>query len=293
MNQPLDLDACAAALEETGKYRVLRKITIPTAQPEPPPKADERIALVLDTETTGLDPALDEVIEVGAIAFTYSDDGRIGRVIGLFEGLREPSVPITTEITAITGISPEMVRGKTLDQQSLEQLIESSDVIIAHNAGFDRPFCERISPSFATKHWACSATEVPWRTLGFEGIKLAYLLYQSGFFHDGHRALDDAVALMQVLAGQGPEKVTPLARLLESARKPTMRIELEAPYELRMELRKRGYRWKPRSAQTGGVWRIEVDVDQADQEVRFAESRKIPSRSISVTKMTALNRFKD
>lgn len=292
MDNQLDLDACVAALEDTGEFRVLRKIAIPSPELRNA-KPNERVALALDTETTGLDPALDEVIEVGAVAFTYADDGRIGSVIGLFEGLREPSVPITEEITAITGISSDMVRGKSLDLQALQQLIENSDVIIAHNAGFDRPFCERISPLFAAKHWACSATEVPWRNLGFEGVKLAYLLYQSGFFHDGHRALDDAVALMNVLAGNDSQDTTPLARLLESARKPTTRIELEAPYELRMELRKRGYRWRPKSAQAGGVWRIEVDVDRADQEVAFAESRKIRSDLIRVTKMTALNRFRD
>jgi DNA polymerase-3 subunit epsilon len=292
VDDQLDLDACATALENTGVFRVLRKIAVPSPELGPI-KPNERVALALDTETTGLDPALDDVIEVGAVAFTYTDDGRIGSVIGLFEGLREPTVPITEEITTITGISPDMVRGKSLDLQALQQLIESSDVIIAHNAGFDRPFCERISPLFATKHWACSATEVPWRNLGFEGNKLAYLLYQCGFFHDGHRALDDAVALMHVLAGHHSQDRTPLALLLESARKPTMRIEIEAPYELRMELRKRGYRWKPRSELRGGIWRIEVDFERAAQEFAFAESRKIPSNVIRVTKMTALNRFRD
>ncbi len=272
---------------------MLRKITMPSAQRRPVLEPGDRVALVLDTETTGLDPALDEVIEVGAVAFIYTDEGHVGPVVGLFQGLRQPSVPITAEITALTGITPDMVREKSLDLGALEGLVEKSSVIIAHNASFDRPFCERISPSFATKHWACSATEVPWRTLGFEGIKLAYLLYQSGFFHDGHRALDDAVALMHVLAGQNPHQTTPLGWLLEAARKPTIRVELEAPYELRLELRRRGYRWKPRSAQSGGIWRIEVDANRADEEVAFAHSRQISTRSIAITKLTALNRFRD
>jgi DNA polymerase-3 subunit epsilon len=36
----------------------------------------EKIAVILDTETTGLDHTRDEVIELGMIAFTYDEEGR-------------------------------------------------------------------------------------------------------------------------------------------------------------------------------------------------------------------------
>ncbi len=59
----------------------------------------EKIAVILDTETTGLDHTRDEVIELGMVAFVYDEEGRIGNVIGTFNGLREPGVPISPEIT--------------------------------------------------------------------------------------------------------------------------------------------------------------------------------------------------
>ncbi|MGG2479144.1 3'-5' exonuclease, partial [Rhizobium sp. BR5] len=81
----------------------------------------------------------------------------------------------------------------------LTSLIAHADLIIAHNAGFDRPFCEAFSPIFRDKAWACSVSEIDWSARGFEGSKLAYLIGQSGYFHDGHRAVDDCFALLEVL----------------------------------------------------------------------------------------------
>src|SRR5215211_1508916 len=94
-----DREAAARMLEATGDYRVLRRL-----QPRPIAKVrrlvqGEKIAVIVDTETTGLDHAKDEVIELGMVAFTHDEQGRIGDVIGTFNGLREPSVPIGPEIT--------------------------------------------------------------------------------------------------------------------------------------------------------------------------------------------------
>jgi hypothetical protein len=52
-----------------------------------------------------------------------------------------------------------MVAGRSIDISALKALIDPADLIIAHNAGFDRPFCEAFSPIFAGKAWACSNAE--------------------------------------------------------------------------------------------------------------------------------------
>src|SRR3712207_8906609 len=44
----------------------------------------------------------------------------------------------------------------------------------------------------------------PWSEFGYEGSKLGYLLAECGWFHQGHRAVDDCHALLEVLT-------TPLA----------------------------------------------------------------------------------
>lgn len=114
----------------------------------------------MDTETTGLQHARDEIIEIGAVAFTHDNDGAIGDVVGVYSGFRQPSEPIPTEITRLTGITDDMVAGHDIDLDALHALIEPEDLIIAHNAAFDRPFCERLSPVFVSKTWACDRDPV-------------------------------------------------------------------------------------------------------------------------------------
>lgn len=67
------------------------------------PGQDVRIGVLLDTETTGLDHAKDEIIELGMVKFDYTSDGRIVGVRGTFSALNEPSAPISAEVTALTG----------------------------------------------------------------------------------------------------------------------------------------------------------------------------------------------
>lgn len=156
-----DAEAAANRLEDSGDYRVLRRLV-----PRPIVAREDNtfpyLAVLVDTETTGLQHARDEVIEIGAVAFTYDSDGRIGDVVGVYSGLRQPMAPIPPEITRLTGITDEMVVGQEIDIAALDALIEPADLVIAHNARFDRPFCEKLSPVFVPKAWACSVSEICW-----------------------------------------------------------------------------------------------------------------------------------
>ena len=149
----------ARTLEESGNYRVLRKLT---ARPIATVRRPEfsRLGVILDTETTGLNHRSDEIIEIGAVAFTFDDGGGIGDIVGIYGGLQQPSRPIPSEVTRLTGITDAMVEGQVIDIQPLADLIEPADLIIAHNAGFDRPFCEAFSTIFAGKAWALSLIHI-------------------------------------------------------------------------------------------------------------------------------------
>jgi hypothetical protein len=92
-----------------------------------------------------------------------------------------------------------------------------------------------------------------------------------GLFYQAHRAVDDCQALLEVLASELPGAKRPtLAVLLERARRKTMRIWAEqSPFDLKDELKKRGYRWSD-----GADGRLESwyrDVDEQDQagEIEF------------------------
>lgn len=134
----LDDETMAHHLEDTGRYRILRKIEPPRIAPNPRPEFP-RYGVIIDTETTGLNHRADEIIEIGAVAFNFNDIGEIGDVTGVYGGLQQPMNPIPAEITRLTGITDEMVAGQIIDAAALRKLVALADLVIAHNAGFDRP----------------------------------------------------------------------------------------------------------------------------------------------------------
>ncbi|GLS34891.1 hypothetical protein GCM10010869_04790 [Mesorhizobium tianshanense] len=220
----------------------------------------------------------------------------IGDVVGVFSALRQPSGSIPAEITRLTGITDEMVAGQTIDLVALDALIEPADLIIAHNAGFDRPFCEHLSPSFIPKPWACSVTEIRWADHGFEGNKLGYLVGQSGLFHDGHRATDDCHALLEILARPiASGDVTPFAELYAASQRLRVRVWAEnSPFEMKDHLKARGYRWSDGSDGRPKAWWTEIAEVTLDDELRFlrGDIYRWPEAEPLMQRLSAADRFK-
>lgn len=291
-----DLSQMAQALDNSGDYRVLRRLV--PREVITPTSADQQIkvGVLFDVETTGLDAKTDEVIELGMVKFTYCPDGRVAHVIDYFGSLNEPANPIPAEITTLTGITNDMVAGKRIDDDAVSAFVVDANIVIAHNANFDRKFAERYWPEFEHKHWGCSATEIDWRAHGFEGSRLGYLLVGAGLFHTAHRAVDDCRALLEVLAMPLTRTERPaLASLLDHARRNTVRIWAEgAPYDLKDELKKRRYRWNDGSDGRPRSWHIEIDEDSLDVEMKFLR-QEIYRRDVEllVQSVTALTRFSD
>lgn len=265
-----EFEVMAQALERSGGYRVLRRLA-PLAHREPPAGVQIRQGLFVDTETTGLDAASDEIIELAMVPFTYGVDGEIYAVGEAFQQLRQPAKPIPPAVTAITGIDDAMVEGQVIDPEAVAAFAAPAALVIAHNAAFDRKFLERYSEVFNTKPWACSMSEVDWAGEGYEGAKLAYLASSAGFFYERHRATHDCLAALELLARVHPVSGrTGLAKLLDRARTPTWRIWAEnSPFDLKDRLKARGYRW---NAEAGGgprAWYIDVAESAREAEIAF------------------------
>jgi DNA polymerase-3 subunit epsilon len=213
-----------------------------------------------------------------------------------FQGFQESSQPISAEIAKITGIDQSMVAGRHLDREAVEFMVSNVDIVIAHNAGFDRKFLERLNQSFVTKPWGCPATQVDWKAEGFEGTRLGYLLYRAGYFYDQHRALNDCYAAIELLSTTLPVSGKPaLQVLLENARAVTWQIWANhAPLDLKEQLKKRGYSWSPGDNGTQRAWYIDVIQEQRDSEIAFLHSEIYRyDAPVTTKRIDAYDRFSD
>jgi len=285
----------ALALEASGDYRVVRRLR-PRPGHLPGPETPVRYGLVVDVETTGLDARQHEIIELAMTPFSYGLDGTVFMVGESFQGLRQPAVPIPPDITAITGITNEMVAGCWIDPAEVARLAAPASLVIAHNAAFDRRFLERFSDVFSTKPWGCSLSQIDWAAEGFEGTKLAYLAQAAGFFYDRHRATHDCLATVELLASLLPRSgVTGLSRLLNAARMPSWRIWAEnSSFDLKDRLKARGYKWNGDPGPQPRAWYIDVPDGQREAELHFLRT-EIYQREIDllVRRIDAHDRFSD
>lgn len=288
------LEVLATHLEATGNYRVLRRLQVASGNFIPMPYMNR--AIFLDVETTGLDAVQDEIIELAMVPFWYDDFDRIAGVGAPLIGLREPSRPIPEEVTRLTGITPAMVAGQSIDPASVA-LFASNSLVIAHNAGFDRRFLERFCPALASNPWACSMSEIPWAANGFESTKLSLLGLAHGFYYHGHRAVHDCYAGIEILARALPigSSESALKTLLGSARSTTWRCWADnSPFDKKDLLKARGYRWADGSDGRPKAWWIDLNETNFHGEMGYLRDA-IYGRSVrvSTSAMNAFNRFSD
>ena len=240
-----DINRFAEIQANPSRFRLLEQIPL-SAEDLYPIKlretvGDEIALALLDFETTGFTPGRDEVIELGLVQVAYSPSlEKITEIIEITSQLECPKQTISELITSITGISNEMVAGKRIDDAHVARIVNSSNVLIAHNAQFDRAFFDIRFPEMANKVWACSVKDIDWRRHGFESAKLEYLLLKNGYFYDGHRAATDCLAMVQLF-----ESVpNALPELLANAQKASFKILAKGvSYADREVVKKRGYRW--------------------------------------------------
>lgn len=262
-----DPEQAVALLSTNPDYRVLRRFQPRRWYCDASAAVSRiRVGLYVDVETTGLDTRRDRIIELAILPFEYDQAGHVFDVGAGMSFFDDPDMPIPPEITALTGITDEMVRGQRIDDVLVLCALQDTDLVIAHNADFDRRVLERREAAFAEKAWACSYREVEWTRFGASSSKLASILEGAcREFYDAHRALDDCRVGLHVLATAVCDGRTALSYLLESSARVSVRMwAVEAPFSAKDRLKARGYRWCDGTTGRFKAWYR--DVPEADVE---------------------------
>lgn len=161
------------------------------------------IPVTIDCETTGVDPAVDKIVEIAAVW----DDPRKGRYE--VAELCNPGMEIPPPAMAIHHITDEMVYFSNEPQVVLDDIlcqIETDDLVfVAHNAEFDKGMLGAIYPKLKEKPWICT-----WRCAmhlwpdapSHSNQSLRYWLKLSPVLPEGlypHRALYDTIVTRAIL----------------------------------------------------------------------------------------------
>ena len=240
-------------------------------------------AAIIDLETLGLDPTLHPIIELGMLLFSFSSTEGILDVVETYNGLQDPGVPIPEGITAITGITDEDVAGQAIDWPLVAQYLQRTDVVICHNASFDRNHLEMQTPPLIQgivkdMAFGCSLKDVDWRSRGYESGKLEFLNFKAGYFYEGHRALVDCWATLNILVVEEGA----FDELKASVRKREVLIcALNSSYDTKDLLKGRGYRWSDGAGALPKSWWTTVDESALVDEKTWLDETVYKSKGAS------------
>jgi DNA polymerase-3 subunit epsilon len=236
-----------------------------------------------------------EILELAMVPFLYEPGGKL---LGIREDqcmafLNEPSKPLDETIRKLTGICDEDLVGKKLDMDLINLMLVDVNLVVAHNAGFDRKVLERYVPQTKAVAWACSQQDVPWREQFHAPAERLEVLahFLSGVFYSAHRAMIDCLIGVHVLAtAHDSEGKSAFEYLHENAHRESVRIwATGAPFETKDLLRERGYRWNDGRDGRPKAWHKVLRPEELDDENQWLRThcRAYPQ----VTTVEALDRY--
>ena len=293
------MENLARVLEATGDYRILRRLQPRETFDAGAANDAKHIGVILDLETTGLDAATCEVIEIGLLKFAYCDDGRISHVVDTYSSLNEPGVPIPPEVTELTGITEDQVKGSTHRPCASSQALWRTQILwwrIAPNTiarfvndtgKISKPSPGRVRPrkwsggniNSREQSWiSCCGGLVCFTTV--TGLSPIVTRYWKSF-------LVPSVLSIQHAAQSA------FALMLQQAQKKVIRVWAEqASYSVKDDLKARGYKWNNGANGRPKSWYRDVEEDVCADEVAYLK-RDVYRREVDVRlqPIDALSRF--
>ena len=210
--------------------------------------------LILDTETTGLEPSSAQCIEVGAVLFHVPQRAVLSQLSFLLPVQANPAEAVNGIAAAVTQLPQPWQAGL----QHFEALLAAADAVLAHNAAFDAQWFGRAPLPPIHKPWICSMDDIRWpaeRHLrpapSVRDLALAYGVPVWA----AHRALTDCIYLVQVF-----ERCTNLEELLMAALEPKLLFRANLSYAERHRAKEAGFRWND---PVRGAWTRRLSEQEA------------------------------
>ncbi|MFT8703788.1 type I-E CRISPR-associated endoribonuclease Cas2e [Bifidobacterium aquikefiricola] len=193
-----------SGFSNASKYRKARKFSSGhSAHTERTRRADQSAqdggqqhsCVVLDIETTGLDPFKDSIIELGAVKI-------VGKSVERFERLIAIESTIPASIVTLTGITDDMLHSSGVQvKDACSELLSfiGADTVIGWNVRFDIGFIHRICPEWEPAQIVDIMRQIKKEHPTLPSFKLAHVANSYGIpatVH--HRALQDCELALEI-----------------------------------------------------------------------------------------------
>lgn len=227
--------------------------------------------MIIDTECTGLNTKKDEIVQLAFNLIEFDTEGNFYKVLYQYSSLQETQRKFHPKAALITNLNNEKLKGHSIDKETLKNLLEKTDVVIAFNASFDRPMLERFEPLFQKKYFACALEEIPYLELyGFGGSQELLLQKICNVYYGAHDALMDVNALTYLLSQKAPNSDKTLFYVLmkmSQASKTRVHIITE-DYLDGDYLREKDFRYSPNTR----IFYKDVKDSELQETIDFIES---------------------
>jgi DNA polymerase-3 subunit epsilon len=211
-------------------------------------------ALILDVESTGLSPATDRVIEVGAILYSLQHATVLAALSSLVQSDSNAAEAINRIPASALIAAPDAKRAWL----PVLALADKADILVAHSAEFDRSFSP---PELQSRAWVCSKNDIAWPKQTRPGPSLVALALE----HDlgvavAHRALADCDLIARLFT-RSRELGADLQAMLERAMRPKAEFVALVSFEEKDKAKLAGFAWQAETK----TWRRRMAREDAAQ----------------------------
>jgi DNA polymerase-3 subunit epsilon len=194
--------------------------------------------LILDTETTGIDPKKDVMIEIGAVLWSVEHRS----IVECFSGLLRSASNAAEEVNGITpALLVDAREGASMVHVSA--MAGRADAIVAHSVAFDRAFVDQTRGTNDTD-WICTIEDFTWPKPSPSKGLTALALAHGCAVVAAHRAINDCLLLARCFESIGDVGERLEAALIHS-RLPKAEIHSLAPFDLKDLVKENGFHWDP------------------------------------------------
>ena len=251
-------------------------------------------AAVLSIETKGRNPRHAKLVELGVVVLELEKDTcKITRVLEQHHWFQDPEEedPLSEGYTAKTGITQDMVLGKSIEGRVFEEIIEAVDIFVAYNAGYVRPILQEQFPSLDSAVFACVRNQIDWTAKGFGCRSLLHLSKDHNWYNDGLRALDECGTIIKLLQEETVLEEEPMSyfqELVSRAEEPLITIEARVHIRQKYLMKKERFRWDPRER----TFLRCMGSSTLERVRRSLDSRGFKGELIERDRLPATERFK-